>query len=212
MKLTGQLKKKKRNSILKNRKTISAHVIKAELREREFSRSLYRRSCREHKREVRSTKERERGGPEITQLYDVKAKLKREEKGEAEKGRREDEISLWSTPSSATASFVALLFSPLFLLTSFSSEHAVHNPFLSLLSYELSLYQDSTRTPAKCRWKCLSLSLFLSFSRFLSLSLSLRGCIHNGTGQNNSRDVFGAAWLGSFFDIKTDRLDDQRPA
>lgn len=112
--------------------------------------------------------ERERGEPEITQVYDVKTKLKREGKG----GRREkerDEIS----PVDAFFGdrfLRALLFSLLFSLTSFSSGHAARNPLFSPV--ELSLFQHTARTMAKRRQKCL------------------RRCIHNGTGQNNSTDVF----------------------
>lgn len=112
--------------------------------------------------------ERERGEPEITQVYDVKTKLKREGKG----GRREkerDEISLVDA-FFGDRFLRALLFSLLFSLTSFSSGHAAHNPLLSPV--ELLLFQHTARTMAKRRQKCL------------------RRCTHNGTGQNNSTDVF----------------------
>lgn len=127
--------------------------------------------------------ERERGGePEITQVYDVKTKLKGEKEKKEKKNRKRKK------GEEKTKSRRRLLrreaspsYSPLF--SSFPSDEFLvwargAHPCLSPPSPPLTLSLSLSRLPECSRnasWR----------------SGCLRGCIHNGTGQNNSRDVFG---------------------
>ena len=134
----------------------------------------------ERRRKRKRKRERERE-PEITQVYDVKTKLKgeKEKKERKKKNRKRKKKGEEKTKSRRRL----LRREASFVLSSFPSDE--------FLVWARGAH-PSLPLPSPCLFLFLSLSLGSKNARETQWrSGCLRGCIHNGTGQNNSRDVFG---------------------